>query len=500
MMVLSKDPRIDYFLGPRMDYALLMADFSGSHGTAGWARQRVLHECLRAAIRSGRLAPGTRLAASRALAAELGVARNTVLYAYDQLATEGYVRPDRRGTVVTTMRLAPAAPASAPAAHASLARRAQRLRPAGIEASFAGGFAPGVPALDEFPVTLWRRLLDRAWRGVSAGGLNYGDPAGEPELRRAIADHLRAARGADCDAGQVFITNGTQNSLDLCARAFADAGDKAWIENPGYGGALAAFRAAQLKVIGIPTDADGVNPQASDWRRHRPRLIYTTPSHQYPTGSVLGLQRRIALIDHARAAGSLIIEDDYDSEFRHDGPPLAAMQGLAPDAPVLYLGTFSKTMFPALRIGFMVVPRALAQPLCALLAGSAPQGRTAEQRALAEFLRGGHFALHLRRMRRLYRQRRDALVAALETHLGTVATVHGGSAGMHLALRLNDAKLDDAAIAARALEQGIVAHALSSHAAGARANGWNGFVLGYAQVPAADIDAMVRKLAALVRR
>jgi GntR family transcriptional regulator/MocR family aminotransferase len=188
------------------------------------------------------------------------------------------------------------------------------------------------------------------------------------------------------------MSTGTQNSLDLCARAFADAGDKAWIENPGYGGALAAFRAAQLKVIGIPTDAAGVNPQASDWRRHRPRLVYTTPSHQYPTGCVLGLQRRIALIEQAREAGALIIEDDYDSEFRHDGPPLSAMQGLAPDAPVLYLGTFSKTMFPALRIGVMVVPAALAHPLRALLAASAPQGRIAEQRALAEFLRGGHFA------------------------------------------------------------------------------------------------------------
>jgi GntR family transcriptional regulator/MocR family aminotransferase len=481
-----------------MDYALLIANFSSVQDTAGWPRQRVLHECLRAAIRSGRLAPGTRLAASRALAAELGVARNTVLYAYDQLATEGYVQPDRRGTVVTPMRMAPAARPAAPARHASLSRRSQLVRPAAPETGLAGAFAPGVPALDEFPVMLWRRLLDRAWREASASDLNYGDVAGEPQLRRAIADHLRAARGADCEPGQVFITGGTQNSLDLCARAFADAGDKAWIENPGYGGALAAFRAAQLNIIGIPTDAHGIAPQASDWRRHRPRLIYTTPSHQYPTGSVLAPERRIALIEQAHAAGALIIEDDYDSEFRHDGPPLAAMQGLAPDAPVLYLGTFSKIMFPALRIGFMVVPAALTQAFRALLAGSAPRGRMAEQRALAEFLRAGHFALHLRRMRRLYRQRRDALVAALEQHLGNVATVHGGSAGMHLALQLNDARLDDARIAAQALEQGIVAHALSVHAIGARANGWNGFLLGYAQVPVADIDAMVQKLAALV--
>lgn len=479
-----------------MDYALLVANFSATHDTAGWPRQRLLHECLRAAIRRGQLAPGTRLAASRALAAELGVARNTVLYAYDQLATEGYVAPDRRGTVVAPLRIAGAArPAAAPA---SLSRRSQRLRPAAPQSSLQGGFAPGVPALDEFPVTLWRRLLDRAWRGVVAAALNYGDPAGEPELRKAIADHLRAARGADCVPGQVFITTGTQNGLDLCARAFADSGDKAWIENPGYGGALAAFRAAQLNVIGIPTDEGGIAPQAADWRRHRPRLIYTTPSHQYPTGCVLGLQRRVALIEHARAAGALIVEDDYDSEFRHDGPPLPAMQGLAQDAPVVYLGTFSKTMFPALRIGFMVVPAALADPLGALLAGSAPQGRIAEQRALAEFLRGGHFALHLRRMRRLYRQRRDAMVAALSNHFGDRATIHGGSAGMHLALQFSDPSVDDARIAALALERGIVAHALSMHATSARANGWNGLLLGYAQVPADEIDAKIKQLAALV--
>ncbi|WLI89376.1 PLP-dependent aminotransferase family protein [Massilia sp. R2A-15] len=478
-----------------MDYALLVANFS-TPDTAAWPRQRLLHECLRAAIRGGQLAPGTRLAASRALSAELGVARNTVLYAYDQLATEGYVVPDRRGTVVAPLRIAGAArPAAAPA---SLSRRSQRLRPSAPQASLQGGFAPGVPALDEFPVTLWRRLLDRAWRGVDAASLNYGDPAGEPELRQAIADHLRAARGADCVPGQVFITTGTQNGLDLCARAFADAGDKAWIENPGYGGALAAFRAAQLNVIGIPTDEGGIAPQAADWRRHRPRLVYVTPSHQYPTGCVLGLQRRAALIENARAAGALIVEDDYDSEFRHDGPPLPAMQGLAPDAPVVYLGTFSKTMFPALRIGFMVVPAGLAQPLDALLAGSAPQGRIADQRALAEFLRGGHFALHLRRMRRLYRQRRDAMVAALGRHFGNVATIHGGSAGMHLALQFDDSSIDDARVAALALEKGIVAHALSMHATGARANGWNGLLLGYAQVPADEIDAKVAQLAALI--
>lgn len=484
-----------------MDYPLLLDSFSKRRDVQGWPRQRVLHECLRDAIRSGKLAAGTRLLASRVLASELGVARNSVLYAYDQLATEGYIQPDRRGTVVMHLRAAGTQPGAAPAPLlATMSRRAAGMRVLVDSGGLTSGFAPGVPALDEFPVTVWRRTLERAWRSATAGSLNYGDPCGEALLRIALADHLRAARGAECDPSQVFITAGTQASLDLCARAFADAGDKVWIENPGYAGALAAFRGAQLKPIGIPTDEQGINPGAADWRRHPPKLIYTTPSHQYPTGSILSLERRLALIAHARAAGALIIEDDYDSEFRHDGPPLPAMQGLAPDAPVVYLGTFSKTMFPSLRIGFMVAPRALVVPLRAFLARSAHCGRAAEQLALAQFLRDGQFALHLRRMRRLYRQRRDALVAALEQHLGSAGSVHGGSAGMHLAFQFNDKRLSDVALSEAALQRGIVAPALSMHATGARANGWNGFLLGYAQVPAPQIDALVRTLAALVHR
>jgi GntR family transcriptional regulator/MocR family aminotransferase len=300
-----------------------------------------------------------------------------------------------------------------------------------------------------------------------------------------------------CDADQVFITDGTQSSLDLCVRAFADAGDTVWMENPGYGGALAACRAGALQIAGIGVDGDGIAPSADDWLLRPPRLIYTTPSHQYPTGGVLSLWRRLALIEAARGAGALIIEDDYDSEFRHDGPPLSAMQGLAPDAPVLYLGTFSKTMFPSLRIGFVVAPAALAAPLAQMRAQSSARGRVAEQLALAEFLHSGQFALHLRRMRRLYRQRRDALVAALERHLGTVASVHGGSAGMHLVLRFKQDELDDSDICAQMRAHGIIAQSLSAQATAGGAD-WKGLTLGYAQVPAEQMDGLVRQVAAVV--
>lgn len=508
-----------------MDHTLLINRFAAEQGQPGWSRQRLLHEALRHAIRSGSLPPGSRLLASRVLAAELGWARNTVIYAYEQLASEGWISAGRRGTVVNARPasvlagVSRAAGTGAMAAReispsvperAALSRRSAGLACLPVAADLAAAFAPGVPALDAFPLDLWRRLMMRAWRSLAGSQLNYGPPAGELALREAIAAHLRASRAVRCSAEQVFITDGTQASLDLCARAFADAGDKVWIESPGYGGALTAFRAAQLHAIGIGVDAQGLAPRPQDWRQHRPKLIYVTPSHQYPCGAVMSLERRLALLDQARRCGALIIEDDYDSEFRYDGPPLAALQGLSPevgapevslsDAPVLYLGTFSKTLFPGLRIGFMVVPSALVRSLHELLARSAPRGRAAEQLALAEFLREGHFGLHLRRMRRLYQQRRDALIAVLQHQLSDLATVQGASAGMHLALYFDPAlALDDQAISAAALRAGIVAPALSQHLCGRRSSAWSGLMLGYAQVPAEQMAAKVARLAAVIR-
>ncbi|MCE3263415.1 MAG: PLP-dependent aminotransferase family protein [Pseudoduganella sp.] len=481
-----------------MDYSLLISNFTATHGHHGWPRQRLLHECLRAAIRDGTLAPGTRLVATRALAAELGVARNTVLYAYEQLASEGYVATDRSGTVVAALACQRPRQASTVLPYRGLSQRVQNLRNRTVSAALGTPFVPGVPDLPSFPIGLWRRMLERAWRTLPMEKLNYGDPCGEPVLREAIADYLRASRGVVCEPAQVFITDGSQSSLDLCGRACADAGETLWMENPGYGGAMAAFRAASLKLEPIDVDLDGIAPRPEDWKERPPRLIYTTPSHQYPTGTVLSLARRIALIEGARACGALIIEDDYDSEFRHDGPPLASMQGLQPDAPVLYCGTFSKTMFPGLRIGYLVVPPWLVQPLAAMRQQSASRGRAADQLALAEFLRSGQFALHLRRMRRLYRERRDALAAALHTHLGSIASVEGASAGMHLSLRWHDPRLSDVEISRRAREtEDIVANALSVHAVAGSSN-WQGLALGYGQVAPAQIDGLVRRLASVV--
>ncbi len=480
-----------------MDYALLFANFSKKH--SGWSRQRLLHECLRSAIKTGKLSSGTRMLATRQLASDLGIARNTVVYAYEQLVTEGYVRSDRRGTIVVDINIAigqaeqPAMPL-----HPRLSQRAQIPTSTLPDATQIGAFTPGVPSLADFPVNLWRRLLDRAWRSITKAQLSYGDTAGEPLLRKAIANHLRASRGVICETSQVFITDGTQSSLDLCAHAFAEAGELVWMENPGYRGALNAFHAAQLKVRPIAVDSDGIAPSKADWRKHPPRLIYVTPSHQFPLGGVLTLERRVALIEHARAAGALLIEDDYDSEFRHDGPPLPAMQGLTPYAPVVYLGTFSKTMFPALRIGFMIVPMGLVDPMHQLLSQSTARGRTADQLALAEFLSSGQFATHLRRMRRLYRERRDYLCAALKRHIGELGTVLGGSAGMHLVLALGES-ISDAQVSVAALRHGIVTHAVSAHLLGPARSCDNGLVLGYAQVPTQQIDELARKLSVIIK-
>ncbi|MGO4475096.1 PLP-dependent aminotransferase family protein [Massilia sp. 2TAF26] len=478
-----------------MDYGLLLADFERHHDVDGWPRQRKVHASLRAAILDGRLAAGHRLLSTRILARELGIARNTVLYAYEQLMAEGLLLTSRGGTVVAPVAVSTPAGIGSERPPSALSRRAQALTGMASPGVLTGAFALGVPALDAFPMAAWRRALDRAWRETGPFEFDYCDPAGLPVLRKAIADYLQAARGVRCDAAQVVVTNGTQASLELCVQLFSDAGDTAWIENPGYLGALSAFRGGQLRSVGIAVDGEGIAPADEDWRRTPPRLIYTSPSHQYPSGGVLGMRRRLALLDSAARAGALIIEDDYDSEFRHDGPALPAMQGLAPSAPVIYLGTFSKTMFPAMRTGFMVLPAGLAEAARPALARLPMHGRVPEQRALAAFLNDGQFVQHLRRMRRLYRERRDALLEALGRHFGDMAAVHGAGTGMHLALRFADPDWRDDRISDAARGAGITAHCMTRHETGLRKTGWTGLLLGYSQVPATEIDDVARRLA-----
>ncbi|HEY1998275.1 PLP-dependent aminotransferase family protein [Paraburkholderia sp.] len=461
--------------------------------------QRQLIERLQQAILGGRLPAGAWLPSSRLLAAELGVSRNTVVIAYDHLVAEGYVLADRKGTRVTSL--------SSPAAHADAQQEAAasevayaaRLEPfAAIRPQREGAslLMPGTPALDRFPLAAWRRSLERAMEHALPHALGYGPAAGEPALRDAIAAHLRIARGVRCDGSQVVITEGAQESLNLCVRLLTNPGDIAWVEEPGYRGAKASFNLGDLKTVPMRVDPEGIAVPPDAWRVNPPKLIYTSPAHQYPTGAVLSVARRLELIAQARRAGAWLIEDDYDGEFRHTGEPIASMQGLVADAPVLYVGSFSKTMFPALRIGFVVLPRSMAAHTRVALQEMLRGGHRLDQLALAHFIEAGEFGRHLGRMRRLYRERQQALREALGVHFAP-AQILGGHCGMHLTLRL-PRHIADRALVERAEAQRLAPRALSSFAL-QPSDEDNGLVIGYGNTPAEQIAAAVSQLADMAR-
>lgn len=457
--------------------------------------RRRLAEAIKRAVLDGTLAAGSVLPASRALSQELGIARNTVLHVYEELATEGYVVADRQGTVVSHLPAAAAQDRAERRRGEQMPPMSRRGAPHGLRpdshAENMAPFMPGVPALDEFPVERWQRHVAQAWKSLESGDLAGRSVAGEAVLRSAIAGYLRASRGVRCEAEQVVVTSGTQESLALCAHLLADPGDRVWMEDPGYPGAKAALLDAGLELVPVPVDAEGMSPPSALWKRRAPRLIYTTPSHQYPLGVVLSLSRRLALIEGARRAGAWILEDDYDSEFCR-GVPLAAMQGLAPDAPVVYLGTFSKTLFPALRLGFMVLPPAAVDAMLPALDRRLAPGRPVEQEALASFIHEGEFTAHLRRMRRLYAEREEALREALARHWPLKLGLSPGRGGIHVAMAL-PRRRDDRGVVKRAWEQGLAPRALSNYAISA-GSGLNGLVLGYANVAAGRADELVRRL------
>lgn len=455
--------------------------------------QRQLCKRIKEAIASGRLPAGLRLPATRVLAKELAISRNTASMAYEHLLTEGYVLADRQGTVVATLRTRP--PMRAEAAQAPSLRLAKRLEGLRISAPTLPDVTvlrPGVPALAQFPLVHWRRAMDRSMVSATPGALNYGDPLGQMALRTAIANHLAVTRGVHCTAAQVVITEGAQEALALCVRLLTNPGDTVWMEDPGYRGAKSALQAGDLRVLPKRLDAEGLRFTANDWRNELPRLVYTTPSHQYPIGTVMSVARRLALIAAAQAHGAWIIEDDYDSEFRHEGDPIGAMQGLVSNAPVLYVGTFSKTMFPALRLGFLVLPTALMAalepPLRELLRG----GHSNEQVAMAHFIASGQFVRHLARMRRLYRGRQQALREALDQYLGMPHQVEGGRCGLHLCVRF-DAAMSDEKVVVTARRYGMAPQALSAFALDPQACD-NGLVMGYGNTPIEMMEPLVKRL------
>ena len=499
------------------------------------ALHRQLYDSLRDAIVRGRLGPGTRMPGARTLAEELGVARNTAASALAQLQAEGYVETrERSGTFVCSIlpdatlalsRLTPApsvdaAPAGPPAAGVpasgasatasapTLSRRgmeaaAYATSPGGREPSRPRTFRVGVPALDAFPWTLWMRLTSRRLRTSAAALADYGRAAGYGPLRTAIAAHVGAARGVACTPEQVVVTNGAQQALELAARLLLDPGDAVWVEEPGYLGARAAFAGAGTRLVPVPLDGEGVDVAAGMRRAPGARVAYVTPSHQYPTGVTMSAARRLALLRWARDAGAWIVEDDYDSEYRYASRPLASLQGLATDVGdggrVLYVGTFSKTLFPGLRLGYLIVPAALVDAFARARGVSGRHGSGIEQAVLTDFLDGGHHARHVRRMRVLYEERRDVLLRALAEHADGVLEPTASDAGMHLVAYLPAHRPadDDRRWVARAQAAGVELRALTSYALEPLARG--GLLLGFAAYRPSEIRAGCRRLGAVLR-
>ncbi len=365
---------------------------------------------------------------------------------------------------------------------------AERFGPAAFD------FRPGRPDWDAFPRDLWSRLAARRVRGDSATLASYGDPAGYGPLREAIARHLASSRGVRCDAEQVVVVNGSQQGVDLLVRLWLNPGERAALEDPGYQGAALALRAHGMRVMPIPVDDDGLDiaaiPSAAD--PDAPRLVYVTPSHQYPTGATLSLPRRLRLLEWAARRGALVVEDDYDSEFRYTGRPLESLQGLDRAGVVTYIGSFSKVLFPPLRVGYVVLPPDLREPFVAAKWLADRQTATLDQQVLSDFIEDGHFERHLRRMRRLYAGRRDALLSALREQLGGIVTPGGDGAGLHLVAWLPDG-WDAAHLSRRAAAHGVAAPPIAPYYQGGRAR--PGLMLGFAALDEATIVEGVRRLA-----
>ena len=509
---------------------------------------RQVYDGLRDAILQGRLAPGARIPSTRVLAADLGVARNTITLAFDQLRAEGYVVGRRgggtrvRSVVPDALLRVPAvraggartervyrsvravarasapsisrqigpAPRSVPVENlAELSTRGARLVAAGRTIVCRPDAPPvtfrlGVPALDEFPSNVWARLTARRWRR-GAVALIGSDVGGEHALRSAIADYVASARGARCGADQVFMVSGTHQALDLVARVLLDVNDVVWMEDPGYGGARATLESSGLKVMPVPVDDEGIDVAAGERLAPNARLAYVTPSHQFPLGTVMSASRRLALLSWARCTGAWIIEDDYDSEFRYAGRPLPCLQGLDVDqrgtgstARVLYVGTFSKTLVPGMRIAYLVVPEHLVDVFRSARAATDRHPATISQGVLTDFIVEGHYARHVRRVRALYAERQAALVEAAGRKLAGAVNIAPHAAGLHVVGWLPHGVSDVSAVDA-AMHAGVELYSLSRFSMMPRTGDAPGALLfGYAGFSERAIRRGVDRLAAVL--
>lgn len=460
---------------------------------------RQVYDQVRSAIHAGALKPGGRLPSSRDLAIRLGVARASVVAAYDQLLAEGYAEGRTgSGTYVSddlsgVLDLKAPKPAPEPAVTPVLPARAFDLAdvPTTLPAE-PQTFSNGRTLMDARALDAWSTSTRRALRTLGPQHFGYSEPAGDPRLRAAVADYLRAARGVVCEPAQVIITSGAQHAVDLAARLLLKPGDKVWLEDPGYPQTWQALQAAEAQAVAVPVDRAGLVVQAGIEAAPDARAAFVTPSHQFPLGVAMSMGRRLELVAWARAAGAWIVEDDYASEFRYEGAPLASLQGLDGGERVIYVGTFNKSLFPGIRLGYVVAPRALVQPLSALRRLTDRQPPTLTQSITLDFLESGQFAAHIRRRRLAYKAQRDALAEALTRRLGHMLEVDVPDQGMHLIAYLKDG-FSDREVQARAEARGLQARAISPlfHDAPPR----QGLLLGFTGFPAKTMDAGVAKLA-----
>ncbi|OWT67897.1 MULTISPECIES: PLP-dependent aminotransferase family protein [unclassified Achromobacter] len=467
---------------------------------------RQIYTVLRTLILDGEVAAGLKMPATRTLAQDLGLSRNTVMHAYEQLLAEGYVvsafgsgtfvsdTAPRQGLGMTGPG-SEAKGASAAAGHpgqreshaddpgwhqaALSSRGAQLVGLASASDQQLGAFVAGVPDVTLFPHAIWNKLLSRRWREPPPELLTYAYGAGYMPLRRVLAEHLRLSRAVRCEPEQVVLTTGIHQSISLVARLLGDTGHTAWMENPGYWGARSMLQACGITTVPVHVDEEGMAP-TPDQMAQPPRFIFVTPSHQYPLGHIMSLSRRRMLLDYAHQHGAWIVEDDYDSEFRFSGKPLASLQSMDQHDRVLYLGTFSKTLYPGIRLGYMVLPRALAAPFGIGLSELYREGRLMDQAVVADFIEKGHYATHLRRMRQVYARRQALLRDAITAQMGAGWPISTHEAGLHLVMHL-PAGTDDLGIAIAARTLGLAVRPLSRYYEGTA--GASGLLLGYACLP-----------------
>jgi GntR family transcriptional regulator / MocR family aminotransferase len=464
-----------------------------------------LYTHLRLSILTGKLKGGTKLPSTRRLAEELGVSRNTVVNAYEQLLAEGYLETaSGSGTFIarvlpehllrtpvqpvprTTEETAP--PQARFSRHARSQMAAPRQQSSLAKHDAVPPFAAGAPALDAFPYKVWSRLVTRHARRISGDTIAYQKLIGYRPLREAIASHVTMSRRVQCTAEQVIIVSGSQSGLDLASRLFLDPGDQVWLEDPGYLGARGALLGVGARIIPVPVDDEGLNVEEGMKRAPDAKLAFVTPSHQFPLGVTMSLQRRLALLDWAKRSGAYILEDDYDSEYRFEGRPLPALQALDDAGRVVYIGTFSKVLFPSLRIGYLIVPPELVEGFITVRHNVDIHVPHLEQAVLADFIAEGHFTQHLRRMRKLYAERRAALLEAVRD---LPLDVQAPPAGIHCVGWLQ-AGVDDVAVTQEAAAYGLELWPVSMFSMEPPTRG--GIVLGYGAFAPETIKEGVRRL------